>query len=189
MLHILRLKGTTMLLRGLGPMRQVGYVVRDINAAMAHWTRVLGVGPFFYFERAPVRDFQYLGQPSDAAASGAFSCCGSVQIELIQPLDDHPSVFNAFLQSGLEGVQHFAFWTQQFDSCVERFTSAGAPVVQSGYTGSRDGRFAYFATEAHPGTMIEISEVQGRKAELFNHVAVVCETWDGGDPIRKLTSV
>jgi hypothetical protein len=40
-----------------GPIRQNGYVVRDIDAALRHWTEVLGVGPFYYFERVPSEDF------------------------------------------------------------------------------------------------------------------------------------
>ena len=32
--------------RLFGEFRQVGIVVRDIEAAMKHWTEVLGVGPF-----------------------------------------------------------------------------------------------------------------------------------------------
>ncbi|MCJ9700059.1 VOC family protein [Bradyrhizobium sp. SHOUNA76] len=177
-----------MLVQGLGQLRQLGYVVRDIHAAMDHWTRRLGVGPFFYFERAPVLDFHYRNEPSRAAASGAFSNLGAVQIELIQPLDDHPSVFNDFLNSGLEGLQHFAFWTQEFDACVERFAAQGAAIVQQGYTGNRNGRFAYFETEAHPGTMIEISEVQDKKAELFERVAEASRRWDGSDPVRSLST-
>jgi len=33
-------------------MRQVGIVVRDIEAAMRHWVQVCGVGPWFYTDRS-----------------------------------------------------------------------------------------------------------------------------------------
>ena len=55
--------------RIFGDIRQNGYVVRDIEAAMQHWTEVLGVGPFFYFEDVPIADFTYKGAPSDAKVS------------------------------------------------------------------------------------------------------------------------
>jgi hypothetical protein len=32
--------------RAFGPIRQIAFVVRDIDAAMRQWTEVLGVGPF-----------------------------------------------------------------------------------------------------------------------------------------------
>jgi hypothetical protein len=40
-----------------GEVRQLGYVVRDIDAAMRHWVDVLGVGPWFYVDRLPVTNF------------------------------------------------------------------------------------------------------------------------------------
>jgi len=44
--------------RYFGEIRLNGYVVRDIAAAMKHWVEVLGVGPFFYLEEAPIENFR-----------------------------------------------------------------------------------------------------------------------------------
>lgn len=41
--------------RFLGNVRQNGYVVRDMDAALRHWTEVLGVGPFYYIEQVEFR--------------------------------------------------------------------------------------------------------------------------------------
>jgi hypothetical protein len=49
--------------RIFGSLRQNSYVVRDIEAALKHWTTVLGVGPFFYVERARIADLRYKGHP------------------------------------------------------------------------------------------------------------------------------
>ena len=46
-----------------GPLRQMGYVVRDIEGAMRHWIDVCGVGPWFYAERLPLTAFSYRGGP------------------------------------------------------------------------------------------------------------------------------
>jgi hypothetical protein len=48
--------------RFFGEIRQAGYVVRDIEAAMDYWSRVLGVGPWFYNERVPIENYTYRGQ-------------------------------------------------------------------------------------------------------------------------------
>ena len=48
-----------------GEIRQLGYVVHDIEKAMRHWVDVLGVGPWFYIEKLSARDFLYRGQPSE----------------------------------------------------------------------------------------------------------------------------
>ncbi|MGE3917357.1 MAG: VOC family protein, partial [Hyphomicrobiaceae bacterium] len=83
-----------------GEIRQLGYVVRDIEAAMRHWIEVLGVGPWYYVERLPVRNFLYRGQPSDVHASIALANSGGAQIELIQQRNDAPSMYRDFLASG-----------------------------------------------------------------------------------------
>ncbi|MCH8188689.1 MAG: VOC family protein [Proteobacteria bacterium] len=44
--------------RHFGNVAQNGYVVRDIEAAMRHWSAVLGVGPWFYAEQAPIENFR-----------------------------------------------------------------------------------------------------------------------------------
>ena len=48
--------------RLFGDMRQIGIVVRDIEAAMRHWVEVCGIGPWFYTDRLPVTGFTYAGQ-------------------------------------------------------------------------------------------------------------------------------
>ena len=74
--------------RVFGEIRQNGYVVRDVEAAMRHWSEVLGVGPFFYFERVPIEDFRYKGEPSPIEVSIALANSGALQIELIQQRND-----------------------------------------------------------------------------------------------------
>lgn len=48
--------------RLFGDLTQIGIVVRDIEAAMKHWSDVCGVGPWFYADRLPVTAFSYRGQ-------------------------------------------------------------------------------------------------------------------------------
>ena len=40
--------------RFLGEIRQLGYVVHDIEAAMDYWSSTLGVGPWYYNPRVPI---------------------------------------------------------------------------------------------------------------------------------------
>ena len=68
--------------RIFGAIRQNGYVVRDIEAAMSHWVEVLQIGPWFYVEHAPIRNFRYRGTPSDADVAIALANSGPLQIEL-----------------------------------------------------------------------------------------------------------
>jgi hypothetical protein len=48
----------------------------------------------------------------------------------------------------------------------------------------RQGRFVYFDTGLHPGTVIELSEVAGPKGRLFDLIRDSARDWDGTDPVR-----
>lgn len=169
--------------RIFGDVRQNGYVVPDIEAALDHWTRVLGVGPFYYFERVPVEEFRYRGERSPLEVSIALANSGPLQIELIQQRNDAPSMYRDFLgRESRGGLQHVAYWTQSFDADMERLQAAGFTVGQSGQIGA-DGRFVYFDTEAGPGTVVELSEISGAKGKFFAHLAEKAAAWDGSEAI------
>ena len=168
--------------RYFGAITQNGYVVRDIEAALAHWIS-LGVGPWFYMERAPIERFTFRGQPSDVHISIALANSGDLQLELIEQKNDAPSMYQEFLAAGREGLQHVAYWTDDFDADMATALALGWEVGQSGEVGA-DGRFAYFDTEAHPGTVIELSEKSGRKGRMFQRIREAAQGWDGSDPIR-----
>ena len=81
-----------------GELRQVAYVVHDIERAMAYWSRAMGVGPWFYNEHVGVTEFSYYGKPSALPdLSIALANSGGVQVELIQQRNDAPSLYRDFL--------------------------------------------------------------------------------------------
>ena len=126
------------------------------------------------------------GVASPATASIALANSGDLQIELIQPLDDAPSMWGEFLAAGQEGLQHVAFWTTHFDDALAVAGKNGLVVEQSGCSGGADGRFVYFRNDGHPGSVVELSEVGGAKGRFFAMVADAARDWDGTDPIRRL---
>ena len=170
--------------RIFGKVCQNGYVVRDIEAAMKHWTETLGVGPFYYIEHVKMDWFRYRGQPSDAEVSIALANTGDLQIELIQQRNDAPSMYRDFLSSGREGLQHMSHWTTNYQADFDRFVGLGFKVGQEGQIGGPDGRFVYFDTETHPGTVIEVSDISGAKGAFFARIREAAANWDGSRPIR-----
>jgi hypothetical protein len=92
-------------------------------------------------------------------------------------------MYKAFLDAGRTGLQHVAYWTETFDADLARLTAQGIGVGMSGEVGMR-GRYVYFETETHPGTVVELSEVAGAKGRLFRIIREAALGWDGGDPIR-----
>jgi hypothetical protein len=168
--------------RIFGNVRQNGYVVRDIHAAIRHWTETLGVGPFFYVKVAPIESFHYMGKPSGCQCAIALANSGDLQIELIEQLNDEPSMYRDFLAAGREGLQHIAYWTETMDEDLARVAALGYEIGQCGTVGE-NGRFVYYTTEAHPGTVVELSEISGRKGQLFRAIREAAAVWDGSNPI------
>ncbi|MBI5503723.1 MAG: VOC family protein [Deltaproteobacteria bacterium] len=172
--------------RIFGAVRQNGYVVRDVRAAMDHWVNVMGVGPWFYFERVKLDYFRHRGVASNLEMSIALANSGDLQIELIQQRNDAPSLYKEFIDSGREGMQHVAYWTNDYQALYDRALSLGYKVGHEGQIGGELGRFAYFDTETHAGTVIELSDISGPKGWFFENVVKQASiAWDGSDPIRE----
>lgn len=173
--------------RFFGEIRQVAYLVPDIEAAMDYWANTLGVGPWFYNPRVPIRNFTYRGESFEPHNSVALANAGGLQMELLQIRNDVPSMYRDFIRAGHQGSQHFAYWTENFDADLERAEGAGFKVCMSGEVGEK-GRFVYFEDRshpgAHPGTVIELSEVAGPKGKLFRMIREASRDWDGKDPVR-----
>ena len=172
--------------RLFGPIRQNGYVVRDIRAALDHWVTVHGVGPWFYFDRVKIDWFRHRGAPSDVELSIALANSGDLQLELIQQRNEAPSMYREFLGAGREGLQHVAYWTKDYQELYDRALSLGYTIGHEGQIGGAQGRFAYFDTELHPGTVIELSDISGPKGAFFDLVRRAAIGWDGSDPVREL---
>jgi catechol 2,3-dioxygenase-like lactoylglutathione lyase family enzyme len=173
--------------RFFGAGRQIGYVVHDIERAMAHWSEVLGVGPWFYKAEIDTTEFRYFGKPSAfPQLSIALANSGNLQIELIQQRNDAPSLYLDSLRRSGEGAQHIAYWTERhFDAWCRQLQDAGYVEGHGGQMGRNRGRFAYFVHPDLPSGMIELSELTGGKGDYFKEIAQASIGWDGSDPIRR----
>ena len=169
-----------------GPIRQTGYVVQDIEAAMQHWTRALRIGPFYYAEGVPIHEFSYRGAASDVRASIALSYSGNMQIALIQQLNEAPSSFLDFLNAGRTGLHHVGFFSNNFDRDLHRAREAGLDVVQTGIIGSPDGKFAILSSDDPVPTKAALIATSDWNVDLFRMVEKEAQRWDGSGPIRRL---
>lgn len=177
--------------RTFGIMRQIAFVVHDLDAALGYWTQTLGVGPFFVLRNVSPETFQYRGQPSPPPRlTIALANSGDVQVELIQQHDDRPSAYRDFLDSGREGFQHVSSWLTraEYDETVTRLQAAGTPIAHEGTIAGSGVRFAYFATDSAAGGLLyEIADVMEPNAyPMMQMIADAARTWDGSDPVREI---
>lgn len=167
-----------------GAIRQIGYVVTDLDQAMQGWVD-LGVGPWFVIRGLQMRAL-YRGQPCETTISMALSNSGEMQIELIAQEDDTPSIYTEFLAARGPGYHQLAYWAEDFDAAMKAVEQAGWPVVWSGGEGF-GVRFAYLEPPngpAHISQVIEISELTETMRASSAYIRQEAADWDGTDPIR-----
>lgn len=164
---------------------QMAYTVADLDVAMAEFTANLRVGPWFVFRRLSGKTPIYRGSPSLAANDVALGFAGHMQIELIQPLDEHPSVCREAIAARGYGFHHFGMAARDFDqACKDQaakgYTLAFTDAVEGG------GRVAYFDTHGILPGMLELIEASPAVESMFDTMHAAARDWDGSDPVRTM---
>lgn len=143
----------------IGRVVQLGYVVRDLDAAAARYSPAWGVGEWAVHTLAPpaLRDRAYRGRPGEFSMRVALAAdAAGLGYELIQPLAG-PSIYTEFLDRHGEGLHHLAHEPGPgFDEAVARLTARGAAVAMSGRWHAV--RFAYLDGGPLPG-FVEVWEM------------------------------
>ncbi len=166
-----------------GPVRQEGYIVRDVKSAVRHWTETLKVGPFFMMTDVKV-PVVYKGVSVVATMDVALGHHGDYQIELTQQTNDVATIWSDFIRSGGEGFHHCAFWTEDFARDLAAAKALGMEPVQTALNSSS---MCYF--EPQPGMVFELSEHGQFSAGLRAKIAEASRDWDGTDPVRPMTLI
>jgi hypothetical protein len=146
---------------------QIGILVPELEAALEHYERIWGGGPWRVFTYGPkwIPRLTYRGQPGAYSLRLAISATRP-QIELVEPLEG-PSLYEEFLEQGRSGLHHLGFWVDSLESAVASFAAAGYEPLQAGagYGLDGDGGYAYFDTERDFGVILEAIEVPKRRRE------------------------
>ncbi|HXF65054.1 MAG TPA: VOC family protein [Caldilineaceae bacterium] len=142
----------------LGPVVQVGIVVRDVEATVAAWTSRFALGPAQFVDWPPegsdlAQTATYRGQPGAFRMRLAFLQAGPVQLEFIQPLEGN-NIYSEFLEKHGEGLHHLLFNVEDPEDVARRLE---APILQSGGSTLFPGAiWSYLDTQAMLGAMIEL---------------------------------
>jgi len=168
----------------LGTIRQVAYVVKDLDVALSHWTKTLHAGPFYRIDHCPLEEQKYYGEAGNADVSIALGNSGDLQIELIVQHNNAPSVYRDFLEAGRQGVHHIALMPEDYTTSFQEYQAAGyTPAFECSVGGAP---VVYFDTVNTMGHYVELWDNNAVFKNLFSLVEDAAKNWDGKDPIRSL---
>ncbi|MBV7265687.1 VOC family protein [Erythrobacter ani] len=168
----------------LGEVMQLAFVPLDFDAAVKHWAEVMGVGPFFLMEGIHLEDMRYMGEPTDAVFDLALAYWGDIQIELIRPRDNHPSIYSGEYADVGGGLHHVCILVDDIEEAYSVCREQGAKIVIEGSLG--DSQVIYVDPGSGPGGLVEILQQGEGGPGLFAMIKDAGKDWDGSEPLRTL---
>lgn len=172
--------------RGFGPVVQVAYLVPDIDAAMEHWLRHAGLGPWTNFRNIEL-ETRFDERDFTLRIHEALAYQGNLQIQLVQSLNpsDVPTPYSEWIRAGRYGVHHVAHFSEDVAADVARAREQGFERVcamkdKGGF------RYFYLQSTAMPEVWIEFLESSSMLREIFASGIAEAARWDGADPIRRI---
>jgi hypothetical protein len=157
---------------------QNAYYVPDIDAAIASWHRLWGLGPFFVRRHIQLPEVRYRGEPSRLDITAAYVQAGPIMVELVTQHDDTPSAFREMYASHESGLHHVAVLPDDYDALLAHYQRCGFDVVTELRTASGRGA-AYVDTRRALGHMVEVYWPSPGLTKLYADVAAAAQGWDG----------
>jgi len=171
-------------IKALGDIVQMAYLPEDFDAAIRYWTETVGVGPFFLLENIRIGEMRYRGQPTDAVFSVAIAYWGDIQIELVRPENDAPSIYNGDY-AVKDRVHHVCIFVDSLEEARRACAEAGAEILVEGKVGN-DGEVIYVDAGGGPGQVIELLQPMTGANGMFAMMRDAARDWDGSEPLRIL---
>ena len=166
-----------------GGIMQLGYIVKDLGAAIDYWINDLKVGPWFRLDDFKFPDATYRGGPYTAMISQAMAFAGHMQIELIQPNDENPSVYKEMIDVKGYGFHHFGVACDDVEAAIAELEAKGyqGALKHSGPTG---GNVVYMDGGPGQPVFLELIAATPGLEEMFGRFHQASIDWDGSDPVR-----
>ncbi len=161
-----------------GPISQLGYVTNDIESTARAWTDISGIGPWIRMQGVKMAATMD-GIPTEISIDVALAYKGDIQIELIRPLCDSPSPYQANKKAGLWGLHHVQFQTDNMDAALDTARNRGLEVACTIEQGG--GIYHYLRG---PGVWFEIMQAGQGLAALFQMIKSASDGWDGKELIH-----
>ncbi len=127
-----------------GKIGHVGIVVKDIQAAKEHYSRLLGIEKWYELVYDDAIDLYYGGVKKDCSVTLYFGGKGHTVIELIQT-EGEENTYTTFYKNHGEGIHHIQYDVKNLDEAVKHVEAEGLHVIQNAEfsSGGAKVRYAY----------------------------------------------
>lgn len=109
----------------LSPVEQVGFVYKDLDAAIALYEPLFG--PFEVQKFGPL-EWEYRGRPEESEIYMAMGKSGDIEIELIQWVSGE-TPHKEFIDAGCEGMHHLRFAVDNLEEKLREAAEFGYAVI------------------------------------------------------------
>jgi hypothetical protein len=161
---------------------QIAYIVPDLKQAIDQYCNRMKVGPWYVSEHFSGEDKKYRGAATDVDMTIAMSYSNQMCIELIQQLNDVPSVYTEVRDRRGYGFHHWGVGTYDFARDAAHYRDRGYELAF--WTMLRGAPLAYFDTTEHLPGMVELIEMNKPREDMFRMMFEASLGWDGRDPVR-----
>jgi len=163
-----------------GAIRQVAWVVRDLEASVANWLRISGVGPWTCFRNVAMRG-RFRGEPTTVRMHVALGYQDDMEIELIEDLGHGASPYRA-AGAPLVGMHHVAWFCDDVGAEVARGQARGLSVCFE--AANEVTRVAYLEDPREPRLLLEFIEMNPVMRAGYEARRAAARSWSGGEAVQ-----
>lgn len=169
-----------------GNIRQLGFIVRDLDEAVSHWLAHTSAGPFVMMPDQRFDGWTYLGEPQDQILDIAFAQAGPVMIELIQVKGPWPNVYGDAPPTKTCVLHHFGLLVADIEAAS---AALNAPLVTTAQIDA-SSELRYFDCREHFGVHLELISDTPSVQAFFELSKSLTRSWDGiSAPVRRFEEV
>jgi hypothetical protein len=106
-----------------------------------------------------------------------------MQFEVIQQLDDSPSVYREWVEKRGYGLHHFGMAVSDYSAARAHYQHSGRTLVYEAEV-VHGARVGYFDAGGQAPAMIELIEFLPATQAMFETFRTAARNWDGTDPVR-----
>jgi methylmalonyl-CoA/ethylmalonyl-CoA epimerase len=167
--------------QSFGPIRQIAWVVRNLEESVHTWLRVSGVGPWTCFRNVAMAG-TLDGHATKVRMHVALGYQGDMEIELIEDLGAGPSPYRSGAGEPLVGMHHVAWFSGDVLADVGRGTARGMQVKFQ--AANEVTRVAYLEDPREPRLLFEFIEMNEVMRAGFAARLEAARTWQGENPLQ-----